>query len=316
MDAALAAVAARVAARRHHSFADAVDAVLGGLEPVFPPGTSFVGQVEDGSLRVMEARGEAIPGLARGTDLRLGESAVPDTSVLHDLGVSSFVAVPLETSDGHHVGCLCAAGATSGLYHQGHLDLLVILARLLARDWEVVRMRAELQTLGDRLRDRAGTNPTTGLPDRERLVEALCREWALSRRGSLLSQLVVCRIDGLDRVRAERGEAMATLLVKDVAQAVSGSLRDVDHRGQVADDMLAAVLVGCGSDEEAHVAVARLRGVLGRVLEARPVELELAFAVRPLEGTSSPGDALTSAEADARRTPAASPLADALEAAP
>ena len=298
MDAALAGVAARVAARRHHSFADAVDSVLGELEAALPPGTVLFGQLEDGALRVMDARGEAPLGLAGGAQLRVGESAVPDPEQLRDLGVKSFVAVPLETSAGHHVGCLCAAGTTPGLYHEGHLNLLTILARLLAREWEVVRSRAELQTLSERLRDREGTHPVTGLPDRERLIESLCREWALSRRGTLLSQLMVCRIEGLDEARAERGEAMASLLAKDMAEALAGSLREVDHCGQVADDMLAGVLVGCGSAEEADVAVARLRAVLGRVLEARPVGVELAFAMRPLQSAASPGQALTSAEAD------------------
>lgn len=315
MDAALVAVAARVAARRHHSFADAVDSVVGELEATLPSGTAFFGQLEDGALRVMEARGEAVTGLARGAELRVGESIVPDPEQLRDLGVKSFVAVPLETSDGHQVGCLCAAGITPGLYHQGHLNLLTILARLLAREWEVVRSRAELQTLTERLRDREGTHPVTGLPDRGRLVESLCREWALSRRGTVHSQLMVCRIQGLDEVRADRGEAMAALLAKDVAEALSGSLREVDHCGHVADDILAGVLVGCASAEEADIAVARLRGVLGRVLEARPVEVELAFAVRPLEDAGSPGEALTSAEADARDAAATSPVALATGAA-
>ena len=309
MDAALGAVAARVAARRHHSFAEAVEAALVEIGRVLPHGTVFYGQLEEGALRVKEARGDALPGLGNGAELSVADGAVPEPDQLRELGVKSFVAVPLETSDGHHVGSLCAAGESPGLYHQGHLDLLTILARLLAREWEVVRSRAELHTLTERLRDREGTHPVTGLPDRARLMEPLGREWALSRRGTLVSQLMFCRIEGLDRVREQRGDAMVDLLVKDVAQALAGSLRAADLCGHVSDDLLAGVLVGCPTPDQGELAVARLRGVLGRVLEARPAELGLAFAVLPLQDAVSPRQALDDAEARVRGTEASSPVA-------
>ena len=308
MDAALAAVAARVAARRPHSFADAVDAVLGELERVLPEGLVFFGQLEDGALRVKASRGGDLPVLGHGAELSVTDGAVPEPEQLRELGVKSYVAVPLETSDGHHVGSLCAAAAESGVYHQGHLDLLTILARLLAREWEVVRFRGELLTLGERLRDRRGTHRVTGLPDRARLMDPLGREWALSRRGTLLSQLMLCRIEGLEDVREQRGDAMADLLAKDVAQALEGSLREADLCGHLSDYLLAGVLVGCPTPEQGELAVTRLRGVLGRVLEARPAELRVAFAVLSLQDAASPRQALDDAEARVRGTEAISPV--------
>jgi GGDEF domain-containing protein len=297
MDAALRGAAARVARRRHHSFSDAVDGVLAELERALPTGTVFLGLLEDAALRVTDTRGEAVPGLADARELSVTDGAVPEPEQLRDLGVRSFVAVPLETSDGHHVGSLCAAGVRPGLYEQAHLDLLTVLARLLAREWEVVRFRAELLGLGERLRDREGAHPVTGLTDRARLMESLVREWGLSRRGTLASQLMLCRIEGLDRVRAEKGEAMASLLLKDLAEALAGSLREVDHCGHVSDEILAGVLVGCPTPEDGERAVSRLRGVIGRVLAARPVELRLAFTVSPLQDVASPRQLLQDAEA-------------------
>lgn len=312
MDANLAGAAARMAARRHHSFSEALDAVLDELERVSPDGTVFFGQLEEnrGWIRITASRGEAIDGLGRGAELPVGESAVPDPDLVHGLGLESFVAVPLETSEGHHVGSLCAGGHRAGLYDQGHLDLFTVMARLLAREWEIVQSRAEIQQLGERLQDRDGIHPMTGLADRDRLMGDLTREWVLSRRGTVRSYLLACRLEGLEEARAEHGEGVANLLAKDAAGALQLSLREVDHCGCAGDDMLVAVLVGCESPDEAIIAVARLKGVLTRVLEGRPAPLGLAFAIRQLEDAASPEEALADAEAGARATPARPLLAD------
>src|SRR5215210_785846 len=140
MDAALRGAAARVAQRRHTSFADTVETVLEELEGALPPATAFLALLGegDGTLRLMETRGEVARGLQRGNDLRAGgTSAVPDPEPLRDMGVQSFIAVPLETSDGRHVGSLCAAGTEIGLFDHADLDLFSVLARMLARELEV-----------------------------------------------------------------------------------------------------------------------------------------------------------------------------------
>ena len=159
MDAALRGAAARVAQRRHSSFADTVETILDELEGALPPATVFLGMLEDGEgpLRIMDARGTRGPRAETGRRAvarRRGSGARPRAP--GELGVQSFIAFPLETSESHRVGSLCAAGAETGLFDQDHLDLLSILARMLAREIEVVRSRAELQRLSELVRDPRG----------------------------------------------------------------------------------------------------------------------------------------------------------------
>jgi GGDEF domain-containing protein len=317
MDAALRGAAARVAQRRHSSFADTVETVLEELEHVFSPATVFLGMLEDGQgpLRVMDARGEPTPGIQRGNDLSLGgEGAVPAPEPLQDLGVRSFVGVPLETSEGHQVGCLCAAGSESGLFDEDQVDLLTVLARLLAREIEVVRTRAELRRLTELVRDPRGTHPLTGLPDRAQMLEWLRRERALSRRGTHQSHLLICRLEGVRAVRAQFGEAMAELLVKDAAETLRGALREADHCGHVQDDIMAAILVGCETPENAGVVADRYRAALARVSDVRPVSLKLAFAAHSLNDPATPGELLATAESEAREAEADSLVPEPVEA--
>lgn len=317
MDTALRGAAARVAQRRHSSFVDTVETVLEELEHALPLATVFLGMLEDGrgALRVMDARGEPVAGLERGDDLRVGvDGAVPDAGPLQDLGVKSFVGVPLETSEGHHVGCLCAAGSEPGLFDEDQLDLVTVLARILAREIEVVRARAELRRLAELVRDPRGTHPLTGLPDRTQMLEWVRRERALSRRGTHHSHLVVCRLEGVRAVRAQFGEAIADLLVKDAAETLRETLRESDHCGHVEDDLLAAILVGCEVPENATVVTDRYRSVLARVSDVRPVSLKLAFAVRSLDDPATPAEILTATESDARQAEADSLVPEPVEA--
>lgn len=302
MDAALRGAAARVAQRRHTSFADTVETVLEELGGALPAATAFLAMVEegDGPLRIMDTFGDAVPGLHRGADLRPGEGAVPDPEPLRALEVQSFMGVALETSEGQQVGSLCAAGPAAELFDQEDLDLLSVLAWMLARELEVVQARAELQRLSDLVHDPRGTHPVTGLPDRTELLEPLSRERSLSRRGTHLSHLLTVRLEGVRAVSAQFGDAVAELLVKDAAETLRGTLRESDHCGHVDDDVLAAVLVGCETPEGAEVVADRFRSVLARVSDTRPVSLKLAFGIRSLDDPAAPEDVLRAAEIEAR----------------
>jgi len=303
MDAALRGAAARLAQRRHTSFADTVETALEELEGALPPATVFLGMLEDGgsALRVMDLRGQPIAGLAAGDELRVGtEDAVPRPEPLRELGVQSFIGVPLETSDGLQAGSLCVAADETGLFDEEHFELVTVIARVLALETELVRSRAEVQRLAELVRDPRGTHPQSGLPDRVQMLDWLRRERALSRRGTHISHLVTCRLEGIRAVRAQFGEAVADLLIKDAAETLQGTVRDSDHCAHVGDGMFAAVLVGCETAESAGRFIARFQGVLARVADSRPVSFKLAFGIRTLDDPASPEEALVAAEMDAR----------------
>jgi GGDEF domain-containing protein len=296
----------RLADQRFQSFSEAAEAVLGALEEVVP-GTLMLGQFDPDEpvCRVIEVRGDGVNGLRRGSALPLAESiparsngsatAAPDEGrldgeYLRSLSVKTWLATPLEMSDGTIAGSLCALATNTDAFCTDHAALLGIAARMLSYEWESVNRRAELRRLREQARDSATTDADTGLANRDSFVDSLDREWRLAERGTVQSVLVTCEV-GTD---AGVGDAAARLALKDAAEVLNATVRTTDHAGRVGDSRLAAVLIGC---EEAGAAafVHRFEAALQRVTHARPHPVRLSFAVQPLAGTPSPGEALESA---------------------
>jgi diguanylate cyclase (GGDEF)-like protein len=175
-----------------------------------------------------------------------------------------------------------------------------VAARILSYEWESISTRAELHRLAEAVRDREHTEAVTGLPNREALLEALEREWELSRRGSVETYVVVAHLHDHDAVAEQHGDALTNLILKDVAEVFSGAVRRADHLAQVATDALAIVLVGCKGDEGARAFVGRVERSLQRVAAARPAPARLAYGIEALGAAGSAAEAVDLAEVAAR----------------
>jgi len=312
-------VLTRLSNGRFQSFSEAAEATLDALEEGVP-GTIVLGRLEaeEELFRVIDLRGPAVDDLTRGSTLpllKLGRSengsAAPggspdvvadgglDGEFLRSLSIESWLAMPLEMSEGNLVGALCAVADRRGAYEPGHAALLGIAARLLSYEWEGVRNRTDLQRLQNQLNDDRITDSETSLPTRETFVAALDREWHLAKRGNVKSVVVACHVE----TQAPRGDfngAMPSLALKDAAAVLAGHARSTDHVGRVGEVSLAAVLVGCQSVENAQAFVRRFRFALERTTRARPFPIAVSFGVQDLADSSSPTEALEHAENAAR----------------
>jgi diguanylate cyclase (GGDEF)-like protein len=302
----------RLAARRFGSFADAATSVFDLLESASPGGTLVLGQVDwdEGQCRVIDARGD---GVARGTEIPLargvpvgGSSAgdLLDAEALAALGPASWAAAPLDAADGSVVGILLATGPGGQAPSQETAQLILVGARLLSYEWESISARAELRRLAELARDRASTDPITGLPNRETLVSSIEREHELSKRGTVESYVVVCQLRDRDALVERFGEAMANLLLKDVAEVLSGAIRRTDYLARVSTDGLSAVLVGCKGPDGALAFLGRFERSLERVAAGRPAAVQLSYGIQRLAEADSPDQALELAEASAQAAPA------------
>ena len=287
--------------------------MLSALEEVVP-GTLMLGQFDPDEhvCRVIEVRGKGVNGMRRGTMVPLA-GAVPvsgngsgpaagseasqegrlDGEYLRSLAVKTWLATPLEMSDGTIVGTLCAMATHTDAYCTDHAALLGISSRLLSYEWESINRRAELRRLREQARDGATTDPDTGLPNRESFADSLDREWRLVERGTVQSVLVTCEV-GIEPNGEAVSGAMAKLALKDAAEVLNATIRTTDHAGRVGDSRLAAILIGC-EEGGARAFVQRFESALRRVTHARPHPLRLSYAVTPLAGTPSPAEALDQA---------------------
>jgi GGDEF domain-containing protein len=321
----------RLTDRRFRSFSEAVDSVLGALEQAIP-GTVMLGQLDPAEqlCRVLEVRGVG-NSLRRGMSLPLAPVTadtdtpstgddVSDTPVdgkldqqfLRSLSVKASLARPLEMSDGSIIGTLCALDTEADSYRVPHLVMLGVAARLLSYEWENVSRRAELRRLRERVRDVQSSDADTGLPNRDRFLDMLEREWRLTARGSVHSILVVCQVN-VDAAQDGVASTMATLALKDAAEVLSGTARSTDHVGRTGAMDLAVILVGCHGLEGAQAFLRRFREGVKRVTRGRAVPISVSCSMLPLADTHSAREALELAGRITReRSPADAPSRSSL----
>jgi diguanylate cyclase (GGDEF)-like protein len=301
----------RLAARRFQSFADAATTILDLLYGATPEGCVLLGQIDwdEGVCRVIDARGRGIErgvGVPLAAGVPAGSSSVGellDREALAALCAGSWVAAPLDSADGSVVGVLLATGVARGAPTRHLAQMLLVAARLLSYEWESISTRAELRRLSTLARDRERTDAVTGLSNRDSLLTLLEREWQLSKRGTVESYVVVCQFRDREAIVSRHGEAMANLLLKDVAEVLGAGVRKTDHLGRVADDGLCAVLVGCKGVDGALAFLARFEQALERATVGRPTAAQLSYGIQSLAEAESAREALELAETSSRSAP-------------
>jgi GGDEF domain-containing protein len=97
---------------------------------------------------------------------------------------------------------------------------------------------------------------------------------------------------------------MANLLLKDVAEVLSGAIRRTDYLAHVSSDALSAVLVGCKGPDGALAFLGRFERSLERLTAGRPASLQLSYGIQRLADADSPQEALELAETSAQSAPA------------
>ena len=311
--------------RRFQSFAEATDAALDVLAEQVP-GEIVVGQIETGDdqLRVLDVRGAEIVGIERGNMLPLatrksanglgpdetvleGANGIDDLDAHHlqGLGLGEWIALPLEMSDGGVVGIVAALSRRQGDYRAEHVVLLGLTARMLAYEWERVHTRATLRELQQRIGAATNADPQTGLPDRERFLDLLEREWKLARRGTVETMAVCFRLEAGDE---RPGSPSAVLALKDAAEALSGAARSTDQVGRIGEMELGVAMIGCENLAGVDALAERFTNGLRRVTHGRPVSVSISHGAIALSETSSAEEALEMAERaiDAGAVPASS----------
>jgi len=159
--------AAQLSGRSFEGFSEATMAVLEMLEHQLPESAVFVAHLDHGRRvwRLVDARGggsfDAAPGLElpveesmcfhMATDRapRLCNDAAADPvygrlAMRAHEDIGSYLGIPLEMSDGTRPGSLCAITHEPGSYGQGDLELLALMARILAYELERERREQDL----------------------------------------------------------------------------------------------------------------------------------------------------------------------------
>lgn len=310
---------AQVCATSFASLGDAVRSVLDLLDRQLPAGRMVFAELNYSTdeYRVLDARGEGIDALTAGARIPLRDSfcahmATDDAPALvgraskdkvygklplcKNSKVESYVAAPVELSDGIRVASVCALSSVRDHYDWRHHDILRVAARLLAYEWEHVTREGKLRRLQQQQRALTG-DPLTGMPLREAFLEQLDREWHLTQRGITESYLLALKPIGIDEARNTSGDAVADLLIQGTGEVILADVRRSDIAGRVSDDTFGVILVGCRGIEGAEAFMGRLQGAFERRVGQRPEKLVLACGIERLTEADSAEAALETAEA-------------------
>lgn len=310
---------AQVCAHSFVSLGDAVRSVLDLLDRQLPAGRIVFGELNYNTdeYRVLDSRGEGIDALCAGARIPLRDSFCSHMATDQALGlvgraskdrvygklelcksarIESYVAAPVELSDGIRVASVCAMSTERDKYDWRQHDILKIAARLLAYEWEHVTKEGKLRRLLQQQRALTG-DPLTGMPLRDAFLEQLDREWHLTQRGITESYVLALRPLGISEARTKSGDAVADLLLQSTGEVILADVRRSDIAGRVADDTFGVILVGCRGPEGAEAFMSRLHGAFERKLGQRPEKLELVWGLEPLSDADSAEGALSRAEA-------------------
>jgi putative nucleotidyltransferase with HDIG domain/diguanylate cyclase (GGDEF)-like protein len=144
----------------------------------------------------------------------------------------SAISVPLQ-------GSASLIGVLS-LYHEGRDAFTKDQLRLLQAIASKLALAIETAA-----RANAGMEPmASDLPDAATSIRHLDTEFLRCRRLNTPLALILCSIDGLRQVQAERGRTETELLVRNLTQAMRDGIRDYDFLGRLGPNEFMLVLPG------------------------------------------------------------------------
>ena len=164
--------------------------------------------------------------------------------------------------------------------------ILAGLVALLSVAGQQARLEVALTERSDWLDRLAHTDALTGLANRRALDRVLAHELARAARWQTELGVAMFAVDGLDKIRSEKGGAAAEEVLRAVGASLSGTVRLVDAVARTLPDVF--VIVGPVSDgvvmaTRAAQTVARMPAVLGR----KRVSVSAGVASYPVHGETA-----------------------------
>ncbi|MBT9382442.1 sensor domain-containing diguanylate cyclase [Pseudooceanicola sp. CBS1P-1] len=207
-------------------------------------------------------------------------------AVTGEIGIRSYLGIPLESPDGYVLGSLCALDTRPRSFTEAEIATLKGFARLVMSELE--------------LRQIAHSDALTGAMTRRGWMEAAEREIAESRRDGMPAALLLMDIDHFKRINDTHGHASGDLVLREVAQTCFAELREADLLARIGGEEFAALLPL--TDTEGALALAeRLRAAIsGRLLrvEGGMLHVTASFGVAGLTpGITGIEDWLSAADA-------------------
>lgn len=159
-----------------------------------------------------------------------------DLEVVKQLGINTYLGVPVHVGEGELFGTLCCASGSRIKIDDQAKRLIKMLAKLIAQQLERDRLMERLQKENVIFSQQALTDPLTGIPNRRALLHELKRAISgLSRSGDAL-HLAFMDLDGFKKLNDRYGHDAGDRFLIQVAKKLMEGLRDSDFVARYGGD--------------------------------------------------------------------------------
>ena len=162
----------------------------------------------------------------------------------------------------------------------------------------LIAVRVRLERERDTMRRYALRDPLTGLANRRALDERLRYEVARHRRSRQLFTVLALDLDGFKSVNDRFGHDAGDEVLRDVASALLGVVRDQDTAVRMGGDEFCLLAPETGHDGAAQLTARVLEALGGVTVGLSGVRASVGAAVFPADGTD-PAALLAAADAAA-----------------
>ncbi|MBR7782682.1 sensor domain-containing diguanylate cyclase [Undibacterium luofuense] len=182
-----------------------------------------------------------------------------DSEAAKNLGICSYMTVPIVCSGGKLMGTLCAASAEKVEQQQKARTVLQLFGNIVANFLEREILISELQETNRTLQRIALTDLLTDLPNRRAMIEQLERILAHATRYGTSTLIGMIDLDNFKYINDEYGHRVGDQFLREIARRLADCLRATDFLGRLGGDEF--LFVGFGpspKDQQRPVDVAAM----------------------------------------------------------
>lgn len=171
-----------------------------------------------------------------------------DTAVARELGIETYLGVPIRVGDGELYGTLCGASRSRVPVADNVRKLLDLFAHMIARQIERERLLERLRRENLEYEGHALTDPLTGVPNRRALLRELHRSLSDSERSGATLHVAFIDLDGFKGINDRHGHDAGDRFLIAVARSISAGLREGDFLGRYGGDEFVVFGTDYGGD--------------------------------------------------------------------
>lgn len=205
----------------------------------------------------------------------------PDSAAARELGLVTYVTVPVRGPAGEVFGTVCGADSRGVEVDADARDVMAALAEMVALQMASDATRRELEATNRALMELAFIDGLTGVGNRRALDRDLVRSCAQARARRVAVSVLSVDVDRFKDVNDDLGHGAGDEVLREVARRLTLHCRAGDVVTRLGGDEFVAVLVGAGAAVAEAVAERLRADIAGATLltSAGPVQVTVSVGV-------------------------------------